>query len=308
MVEKSKAGVQPKRKKELNIIYFVDANKTHSFRIPFKIVAVIITLFCITGLWSVLSGIWVYNKYQKSQSISDRLSQTLATIFDYQTKYNGVYEMAYPDKKDQEENNLGALHQQSVDSQKIRQKIHEQQQKEKFRSLYDSVSDGELEVSLKWDDNDNTWPVKIEDAVLYRGKDQKAYELNFAIRNVKSPLKTEGYIWAIATFVTVDGQKFYVGAPDGVVANNLGMPESDASTFEYYSIRYYKAKSLTFGMNKKAFIAHIRIGMVDKKKSSIFDIPVQPEIDLNKLNNVDTAAQTEDPMDIAIRSKEENEK
>ena len=58
--------------------------------------------------------------------------------------------------------------------------------------------------------------MKIEDVVLYKGSHDSDYELNFSIRNVKSPLKVNGHIWAVATFVTTGGEKFFVGAPEKV--------------------------------------------------------------------------------------------
>lgn len=309
MSTSSNQNVPLGRCKEINVIYFIDANKTRSFKMSLtKFIGLALTVglvFC----WAIASGFWVYVNAMHASSLRQRLRDSLSTIFEYQSRYDNIYESAYPDQTKQKKDSLLAnLKEHADDNQELKKLQTDQQIQEKFKSLYESINQSEMEINLKVHEQSIDWPVKIEDAVLYKEKNRPGYELNFAIRNVKSPLKSDGYIWAVATFVTTRGDKFYVGAPSGIVLDGNGKPVDQLKNLEYYNIRYYKAKNLTFlpPQDEKAFIIHITVGMTDKKRneSTVFDIPVQPEIDSANLPVINLLNKQHDAISNDIKGGE----
>ena len=283
------------RSRELNVIYFVDSNRTHSFRITISRLVLVSLMLLVLVVWAFLGSFLVYNDHQAKTTMDRHLKDAMSTIFEYQSRYDNVYETAYPNQKAKKKSVLSEI---SKNNPRFVDIVSQPRNRsyDKFQSLYESINQGELELNVNVNEKPNDWPIKVEDAVLYKEKGSSIYELNFAIRNLKSPLKIEGYIWAVATFVTTKGRRFFVGSPAGVETSGVGDPRvGNENSYEYYGIRYYKAKSLAFvpPVTERAFIVHITIGITDKRKKieSRFDLPVQPEIDAS---NLPLAGQKED--------------
>lgn len=270
---------------ELNIIYFVDAKKTRSFKIgmgKFIFVAIILTLML---LWSITSTYVFYVIAASENEYKNQLKETLATIFEYQSRFDNVYENAYPsqNKKFQEPAQAAVplIASEALDLSKI---------KDQIKQIYVNRYHEELETNLILKNSPENIGVHLEDPVLLKEEDVDHFDLSFAIRNLKSPLKAEGFLWASALFVTTNGEKFYIGAPDGIFLTENGLIDEKNTVFEPYSIRYYKSKSFSFFKPEKieGFITQIHLGILNKDKSKkiFFDLSVHPEIDSTRLNLV----------------------
>ncbi len=86
-------------KRQLNIIYFVDSSKTRTIKIPLGRVSVVLLLLSAVGVWSVASAFVLNAAYADRIDMTRKLRTTLATVFDYETRHDGVYDLAYPNGK-----------------------------------------------------------------------------------------------------------------------------------------------------------------------------------------------------------------
>lgn len=84
------------RKRKLNLIYFVDSARTKSLSIPLGRLKVLIALQLCLLAWSVGSiGALVWLQRGKSE-LRQQLADSLKTVFEYESRYDRVYEIAYP--------------------------------------------------------------------------------------------------------------------------------------------------------------------------------------------------------------------
>jgi hypothetical protein len=84
------------RRRRLNVIYFVDSARTRSFSMPlFGLNFIALALIGLVG-WSVLSiGLLMWMADGRAEDLA-RMKSALATVFEYETRYDDVYEKAYP--------------------------------------------------------------------------------------------------------------------------------------------------------------------------------------------------------------------
>lgn len=86
-------------KRQLNIIYFVDSSRTRTIKLPLGRVSVLLLLFAAVALWSVGSAFLLNGAYEERADLTKKLRTSLATVFDYETRFDGVYDVAYPSGK-----------------------------------------------------------------------------------------------------------------------------------------------------------------------------------------------------------------
>ena len=56
----------------------------------------LLALFALVLIWSLASVFILAGMVKDRQTLNDRVAKSLSTIFEYQTRYDGVYELAYP--------------------------------------------------------------------------------------------------------------------------------------------------------------------------------------------------------------------
>lgn len=84
------------RKRKLNLIYFVDSARTKSLSIPLGRLKVLIACQLFLLAWSVGSiGAIVWLLRGKIE-LRTQLEDSLTTIFEYESRYDRVYDIAYP--------------------------------------------------------------------------------------------------------------------------------------------------------------------------------------------------------------------
>ena len=272
-------------KKSLSVIYFVDAKKTRSFSLSLTKVNCILAIFFALIFWSGLSIYFVFQTTGEKNVLKDRLHASLATIFEYQSRYDGVYELAYPrvikktvssfaetKQKDQESQQDEIKTSEKTDEKaKTKQQVAEKEETEKFdpRNVVLSIENVEAKA-------DSDWPVIVED-ISYQ-KEQDDFELNFAIRNTQSPERAEGYIWSVITLGDAKGEKTFISSPSGVKVDDKGKIQNPPKGANWYSIRYYKAKSFYFQIPEKnqVNIKEIKISMMNLEgQKSVYNLPVR---------------------------------
>jgi hypothetical protein len=97
-MSKGRVDLKPQgaSQRRLSIIYFIDSAKTRSFSIPLGRLNVLLALIFLIFSWSIASIFVIGWLGQEQLALSARLRASLATIFDYQSRFDNVYELAYP--------------------------------------------------------------------------------------------------------------------------------------------------------------------------------------------------------------------
>src|SRR3712207_2155398 len=92
----TEASPKNARKRQLNIIYFVDSARTKSLSIPTFRLKLIGLLLVLLVAWSAGSAATIAWLHEGKSDLAHRLEASLATIFEYESRYDRVYETAYP--------------------------------------------------------------------------------------------------------------------------------------------------------------------------------------------------------------------
>ncbi len=88
------------RQSTLNVIYFIDAKKSHTMRIPVRKAYWAMGLGGLLILWCVVSaGLVIYSQNQRDLA-NQRVRHLLSTIYEFQVENEGVFEKAYPNTED----------------------------------------------------------------------------------------------------------------------------------------------------------------------------------------------------------------
>lgn len=83
------------QRKYLSVVYFLDAAKTRSVKVPYFLAKFLVAFFFLVGFWAVGSVFWIYYLNNQISVMSDELVESNQVIFDYQVRYDRVYEDAY---------------------------------------------------------------------------------------------------------------------------------------------------------------------------------------------------------------------
>ena len=81
--------------KNLNLIFFVDGNKTRRFQLSIKQVVGVLVLTATMVIWTITSVAMVINLKNKDSEQFKRITDLQNAIFNYQTRYENIYEKAY---------------------------------------------------------------------------------------------------------------------------------------------------------------------------------------------------------------------
>lgn len=84
------------RKRKLNLIYFVDSARTKSLAIPLLQLKILGAMLFLLVAWSIASTAAIGWLLVEKTDLAHRLQASLATVFDYESRYDGVYDIAYP--------------------------------------------------------------------------------------------------------------------------------------------------------------------------------------------------------------------
>lgn len=261
---------QNDNQKFLNIIYFVDANKTRSFKISMLKIKYILLGLSVLFIWSI-SSIIIFTYINKNFDVQkERLSASLATIFEYQTRYDKVYERTYGETNElvSKKNIEPATNPLQTPSKTTESTPH---------THTDYIYNSDLK-NIVVKKSSSTWPVDIENLNIHHSNDD--IQLSFSIKNINSPKLTEGLIWAVVTVVDNNKNSIHIGSPMNLKIDEHGNVELPPINTKRYSIKYYKSENLYFPLNpKKTYqISHIRIGMINEDNMpAYFDISLRHE-------------------------------
>lgn len=305
------------RRRTLNIIYFVDSARTKSIAIPMSRITVLLFGTVLLVAWSLASvGIIVYLGKDRL-ALAERLRGSLATIFEYESRYDGVYDTAYP------AGDKAAILSPAVAAVAAPQlpratpaksgKPVEPPAGSDFAAADEEGSGDAPFVGPPAQANpgglsakaplaagtaaavaaapktasvageatataSGPSPVTVSHPVLEAK--HEALELRFDLAN-KHGDKAEGYLWAVAEFHAESGGVTYVAAPSGFELSPAGEPINPGKS-AFFSIRRFKKKSFTFTMAKgqSGIVTNVRIGVTDRSglKRTTYNVPVEIKI------------------------------
>jgi hypothetical protein len=99
---KEKAANRPRseRKRYLNIIYFIDSKRTRTLKFSIKTGYLTVGTLCLLVSWSLIASLLLIRENGLNKELRSRSRYLLSAIFNYQTRYDQVYEKAYPNDGD----------------------------------------------------------------------------------------------------------------------------------------------------------------------------------------------------------------
>ena len=270
------------RQRFLNIIYFIDSNKTKTFKFSLNASYGIVGALIFTVLWSLVSTVLLFDSYSHSNSQSERVRSLLSTIFNYQTRYDQVYEKTYTkdsipqrlakyENKEKEEAKKKA---EMVANKPVAAKVEKIALAAKATPIIEAVKPDEVKAKPKVAQNgliatvpkpESTDPIKMNRFKL--SKQGNKLKLNLAIKNLVRPEKANGFVVGYARFIGLDGKTTIVSSPpgfkEGQKIKRLDLPRSHR-----FSIRYYTKKSLLFDLPDKKGGTFESIKIIVKVKGS----------------------------------------
>lgn len=220
------------RRKFLNVIYFVDSNRTRSFKVQVGTASYLALAIFGFSLWTIISTFMLYQAETKTHKLTQEKKGLLATIFDYQVKYDNVYEKTYPKTKPKPVESLApSVPEATPPPANIAQPAA-------IAKVEPLVPPTELELGQS--------PVTVEN--LAATPTNRGLVVNFSIKNLKRPEKVEGHLWGLANFKTEGGQSKVVSSPPALEGQSKEYILKNLRKTEMFGIRYYKAKKLRFEM------------------------------------------------------------
>lgn len=262
MAKDSIVPTQGIRERHLNIVYFVDSSKSHSIRINLTAARWMMAGSIGIVLWSILSLGWIISLGRVLDSTRSQLGAALSSIFDYQVKYDRVFEQAYPDNSTVgyyasgshlPKNNPTAAdtNLKTVNHAKpeVTAKVATPATKEASATSTDANNDVAVTSTANISDaaatNGSDVDIKNFSLTAQNGK----MTLLFDILNKDPKVRAEGYIWTVGTLQTADGTtKRFVG-PSHAKLNADGQVEVFSSTYKF-SIQRFKRKEFIFDVPK----------------------------------------------------------
>ncbi len=237
------------RKRFLNVIYFVDSNKTKTFKFSLRASYVAISLLVIMLFWSMFSTALLVSNYNRAAVRSQRIRNLLATIFNYQTRYDKVYEKTYPMKL--HANDAATVTAVNKDSEKA----DPESKPEATISLAAKPAPQAVATATAGKTESTPDPpkrakpqVKVEKFKVNTKPD--GLSLKFAVKNLDRPNKANGYVIGFAKFLGLNGTTRLVTSPsdikEGEPINKWALPRGHR-----FSIRYYTQKTLDFDLPDK---------------------------------------------------------
>jgi hypothetical protein len=300
------------RKRQLNVIYFIDSAKTRSFTVPIGRLNVMLLGLVLILAWSAVSVVLLVWTVRGRDLQSARLKAALATIFEYEVRDDGVFDLAYPPA-----GKNGAAKPEAVAREKYgsptgidlagpnaggakppaaahaaqHPAAHGQAQgkTDETKLTVEKASAGKTagdksgagDAEAAGDDSEEQSAEETQPAVsvsnpVLEAKDT-ALQLRFDLTS-KATSKVEGYIWAVAEFQADSGERLFIGAP-----GNIGVKADGEPTYPQrsalFAIRRFKQKVFSFPYlkDKSGTFVGVKIGVMERsgEGKTTYSVPVK---------------------------------
>lgn len=236
-----------KRKKYLNVIYFIDSDKTRSFKLPLNIAYTFLSGGIFLGLWLFTSMACLYLDQKKIGADKAQIQNLLSVIFQYQTRYDEIFEIAYEGLNSPATAKIDkTVEAPPVAKQPIKEEIVE---KAETTPAPAPEPTPEAAVAEEGTAANGGFAVQIENMKehLYGNELQASFD----IRNSQGSQKASGFIWGVAKVEKEDGKIVYLTSPTSVNVDQEGEAKNVAQAYKF-SIKFFKSKTLTFALPNAA--------------------------------------------------------
>lgn len=243
------------RRRELNIIYFVDSSSTRTLRMPIERARLIVVALCSVALWALISVFIIGSMMSTQQTLESRISRLLTSIFDYQAQYDQAYEMAYPSKENKSpENAPQVVEATTAPSQlTLAAKALEQKPSTDLPSSK-PVSRSTEEIVAE--------EIKVEiEEPGFRETSEKL-SMDFAIKNTRGSDRASGLVYAIARLRLENGSDVFVAQPSTIEVDSTGYPRRPKYATPF-TIRRFKPVTVEFDKPQKGTFVDVRIVISD---------------------------------------------
>ncbi|MDD9952154.1 MAG: hypothetical protein OXT67_11385 [Zetaproteobacteria bacterium] len=263
-----------KTKKILNIIYFVDASRTRTIRIPTGVFSALTMIATGLIVWAFVSFFFIGQHVKSERELSQKLRAAMDTIFEYQSRYDGVYEKAYP--KSIPRQSVAMSRDVHGSSELVENKPGVQVDVPLLEAEGSSVEEEDksqrrsaIVLALRGDKPDKEVGVHIEKPVALVAA--KLFEVEFGLKNTNSPLKVEGRIYATAFLSDKDGKEY-------TIYSHRDGGDGAGDSAAWFSIRYFKQKTLKFDVSKVPHPYKLRevVLKFEQGQQSIFQFTLAP--------------------------------
>lgn len=261
---KSRVQNRPRteRQRFLNIIYFMDSHRTHTLKFTVRSAGITVGVLALLLAWSFVASGLLIHEYQVNSDLRQRARSLLSTIFTYQTRYDEVYEKAYPGKESQPLLTSSDLSTQDTDRATSEPDVKDPVSEKESAALATAAQpEAEAEASA------SSAASAPKEKIVSQSLEEKLQKLDFpilienfsthlqgntlvarfALKNTKSPNKASGTVLATAKFVDAQQKASFIAMEVSKASSDGGAgDETESSSDQHYNIRYYKNKKFSF--------------------------------------------------------------
>ncbi len=288
------------RKRYLNVIYFIDSNRTRTLKFSIGASYLTVGLLSAAVIWSIISTSLLLHDRYIIAGMSNHTKSLLELVFNQQTRYDEVYEKAYPD------------------NDKLLDTHAKQPEKEQEKS-----TDKHALIALAAKRGPAPAPspfVRTIESLANPGKDPPLSIDNFSttmngqsllihlsLKNLSSPNKTSGSVSATAKFVDQAEKSYSLESHPRDTADESG-------SGEHFNIRYFKNKAFFFEPPKDVQGRFLEVVVTIKDaegRSKDFFYPLNKEAlagyqNPNNFDDTDANDSETDDRNPALRGKTSN--
>jgi len=278
--------VQRQRTRQLSIIYFVDAARTHTLTITLGRLRLLGgAIFCLF-LWSIGSVFLAVHFAQKQVQLQTRLKQALSSIFEYETHDEQVFDVAYPPVSTTpvpaalvEASVAGVPPSVAQQTSPVAPVLAVGLSQAGVPAGKPAVLANDTASSANKAAPAAPAPVQVLLGKVQFESTQDGLDLQMELTNKSSSRRVEGYIYAVAEFVSDQGEHLFISSPKGLKANAAGTvftPQKSAR----FGISKFKDKRFRFTVTDGMVGAFtkVRVELIGRENSSRstyeFEVPV----------------------------------
>ena len=245
MTNEQKTRQVGSRKRTLNIIFFVDSSRTRSVQVSLRSFQIFLGLVIGFVVLSLAASATMVFLAAKNYHLDDRLHATLDLLFDYETRYDRVYEQAYPERKAdalaaiEDEDTLETHGNNEVDAQAATPG----DVKEPSLDSAATKGDGNVKAQLPKAVVDIVDPtVSLEGTAL---------KIGFKISNLDPSVKAAGLVWTVVEFLDDSNKTSYLPKPNSMKVSKNGEAIDDSVGFKFRIKRFKNHEVLYPSLGEK---------------------------------------------------------
>ncbi|MBM4250859.1 MAG: hypothetical protein FJ146_02710 [Deltaproteobacteria bacterium] len=276
------------RQRQLNIIYFIDSSKTHTLTMSLNQFRWVLGFFLTLIIWSVASIAIVFGLQSEKTSLEQRLQVALSTVFDYETRVDNVFEIAYPPqpKSATPPTDIASDQKKTASSPSNQLALADKDKTPKQPSVTGTSELDQKPAVLSQAEQAGPSVDEDEEAIVAIGRPNllthpNSLELKFDLTTRPGVDFVEGYIFAVAEFTSDQGEKLFIGAPKDIAVSDKGVPTQPLKATSF-AIKRFKQKGLKFPLipNKTGTFTKVHIAVIGTQGQAIssYDLPVKLHI------------------------------